>query len=78
MQKISAALKPRGVVYTSFKYGDFEGIRGGRYFTDLTEESLAGLLMEVPSLQIVDTWITNDVRPGREEERWINILARRI
>jgi hypothetical protein len=78
LQKISAALKPRGVVYTSFKYGDFEGIRGGRYFTDLTEESLAGLLMEVPSLQIVDTWITNDVRPGREEERWINILARRI
>lgn len=78
LQKISAALKPRGVVYTSFKYGNFEGIRGGRYFTDLTEESLAGLLMEVPSLQIVDTWITNDVRPGREEERWINILARRI
>ena len=23
------------------------------------------------------TWITADVRPGREEERWINILARR-
>ena len=77
LQKISDALKPGGVLYTSFKYGDFEGIRGGRYFTDLTEESLAGLMFEVPSLQIVDIWITNDVRPGREEERWINILARR-
>ena len=78
LQKISDALKPGGVLYSSFKYGGFEGIRRGRYFTDLTEDSLAGLMAEVPSLQIVETWITNDVRPGREEERWINILARRI
>lgn len=78
LQKISDALKPNGVLYTSFKYGDFEGIRGGRYFTDLTEESLADLMETVPSLQIVNTWITNDVRPGREEEQWSNILARRI
>ena len=78
LQKISIALKTGGVLYTSFKYDDFEGIRGGRYFIDLTEESLKGLIVEVPSLQIVDIWITNDVRPGREEERWINILARRI
>ena len=78
LQKISDALKPGSVLYSSFKYGGFEGIRRGRYFTDLTEDSLAGLMAEVPSLQIVETWITNDVRPGREEERWINILARRI
>ena len=78
LQKISDALKPGGVLYSSFKYGGFEGIRRGRYFTDLTEDSLAGLMAEVPSLQIVDIWITNDVRSGREEERWINILARRI
>ena len=78
LKKISNALKPDGVLYISFKYGDFEGIRGGRYFTDLTEESLTVLMEKVPSLQIVDTWVTKDVRPGREEERWINILARRI
>ena len=77
LQKISVALRADGVLYASFKYGEFEGIRGGRYFTDLTEKSLTSLMAEVPSLQIVDTWITNDVRPGREEERWINILARR-
>lgn len=29
------------------------------------------------SLQIFDSWITHDVRPGREEERWINLLARK-
>ena len=78
LQKISIALKTGGVLYTSFKYGEFEGIRGGRYFIDLTEESLRELMAEVPSMQIIDTWITNDVRPGRKEEQWINILARRI
>ena len=38
--KIAAALKKNGVLYTSFKYGSFEGMRNGRYFTDFTENSL--------------------------------------
>jgi len=77
LPKISNALKTGGVLYASFKYGSYEGMRDGRYFTDFTEESMGNLMDEVPSLLIVDTWITNDVRPEREE-RWINTLARRI
>lgn len=77
LQKISNALKTGGVLYASFKYSNYEGMRDGRYFIDFTEESLGKLMGEVPSLQIVDTWITDDVRPEREE-RWINTLARRI
>ena len=77
LPKISNALKTDGVLYASFKYGSYEGMRDGRYFTDFTEESLGNLMDEVPSLLIVDTWITDDVRPEREE-RWINTLARRI
>ena len=78
LQRITHALKPEGVLYTSFKYGTFEGTRNGRYFTDFTEETLGRFWICVPSLQIVETWITQDVRPGREEERWINLLARRV
>lgn len=77
LRKISDALKDSGVLYTSFRYGSFEGMRRGRYFIDLTEDTLRKLMEEVPSLQIIDTWITDDVRPGREE-RWLNTLARRI
>ena len=77
LPKISNALKTDGVLYASFKYSSYEGMRDGRYFTDFTEESLGNLMDEVPSLLIVDTWITDDVRPEREE-RWINTLARRI
>lgn len=56
----------------------FEGIRSGRYFTDFTEESLTEFWSEFPALKITELWITQDVRPGREEERWINLLARRV
>ena len=78
LQKISTALKNDGILYTSFKYGVFEGLRHGRYFTDFTEETLTAFWSEVPSLKIIEMWLTEDVRPGREEERWINILAKRI
>ena len=74
LQKISDALKAGGVLYTSFKYGEFEGIRDGRYFTDFTEDSFKNLMEGIPSLQTVETWVTGDVRPGRENERWLNIL----
>lgn len=78
MKKIATALKKGGVLYTSFKYGTFEGLRNGRYFTDFTEASLHEFWSEVPELIITDLWITGDVRPGRENERWINLLARRV
>ncbi len=75
--RIEKALKHGGVLYTSFKYGTFEGIRAGRYFTDFTEETLEEFWGPATSMRIFDKWITRDVRPGREEERWINLLARR-
>lgn len=75
--KIAAALKKNGVLYTSFKYGSFEGMRNGRYFTDFREDSLREFWERAIPLSIVEVWTTEDVRPGREEERWINLLARR-
>ena len=78
LRKTAAALKKGGILYTSFKYGTFRGVRSGRWFTDFTEESLAEFLRQIPSLEVTQTWLTHDVRPGREEERWINILARRV
>ena len=77
MQKICRALKNNGVLYTSFKYGTFSGDRNGRYFTDLTEESFKELLANTPELAIEDLTITTDVRPGRNEERWLNVILRK-
>ena len=77
MQKINKALKNNGVLYTSFKYGMFSGERNGRFFTDMTEESFKELLAKCPELEIEDLTITTDVRPGRGEERWLNLILRK-
>ena len=52
IHKMSRAVKTGGIIYTSFKYGEFEGERNGRYFTDLTESSAAKLLAGIPELKI--------------------------
>ena len=76
-QKMIRALKDRGVIYTSFKYGVFEGERNGRYFTDFTEDTFQEFLRQLPELSIEDEWITADVRPGRDDEKWLNLLLRK-
>lgn len=77
LKKMAAALKTSGVVYTSFKYGSFEGERNGRYFSDFTSETFGEFMQEVPELQIEEYWITGDVRPGRGEEKWLNLILRK-
>ena len=72
------ALKEHGVIYTSFKYGTFEGERNGRFFTDFTEETFQKFSVDIEGMQIEEMWITGDVRPGRGEERWLNLILRKI
>lgn len=74
LSRMEKALKTKGVIYMSFKYGTFEGERNGRYFTDFTEGSFQDFLRSFPRLEIDRLWITGDVRPGREAEKWLNVL----
>ncbi len=78
LERIARALKKGGILYTSFKNGDFEGVRNGRYFTDFTEETLRKFWHGVSGLELFAIWATRDVRPGREEELWLNLLAIRV
>lgn len=78
LRKMSVALKEKGIIYTSFKYGTFAGERGGRFFTDLTEDTLAELLRGIEALRVEEQWVTADVRPGRGRERWLNLILRKI
>ena len=78
IRKMCDVLKDNGVIYTSFKYGDFEGERNGRYFTDFTEDTFDKFMKVIPELTIEEAWSTSDVRPGREEEKWLNLILRKI
>jgi hypothetical protein len=72
-----AALKPQGVIYTSFKYGTFEEERNVRYFTDFTEETFAKFMQGIEGVLVEEQWITSDVRPGRGEEKWLNLILQK-
>lgn len=74
-KKCEKALKDDGVLYCSFKYGTYEGERNGRIFTDLNELLISNYL-ENTQLVIVDTMITTDVRPDREE-KWLNCILKK-
>lgn len=68
------ALKNNGYMYCSFKYGEFEGERNGRVFTDLTENNILQYL-EGTNLEIIETKTTIDVRPDRED-KWLNCILK--
>ena len=75
--KMARALRRRGIVYTSFKYGTEEGGRSGRYFTNMTEAKMAGLLERIPVYDVEEMWVTFDVRPDRGDECWLNMILRK-
>ena len=77
LNKMLRALKSGGFVYTSFKYGDFEGYRNQRYFTYFTEDTFRFFLNEISGIKIIETWISSDVRPGRNEEKWLNLILKK-
>ena len=77
INKCIKALNLNGILYCSFKYGDFDGYRNGRYFTDLTEQVFKDLIAVIKNIEIVEIFVSNDVRKGREHEQWINIFIKK-
>ena len=74
---VSSSLKPGGILYASFKYGSEERVSHGRFFNDYTQNDLDALLTAENHLTLLEYWITEDVRPERTGERWLNFIARK-
>ena len=75
-KKCSNALLPNGIMYCSFKYGNFQGERKGRYYIDLTEESIKKYLSNT-NMEILEYMITLDARPNRSD-KWLNVILKKI
>ncbi|MGB9975994.1 MAG: SAM-dependent methyltransferase, partial [Thermovenabulum sp.] len=75
--KIYKALKKGGIFYSSFKYGNGEEIRNGRFFNNYDESSLCELLKNHQYFSILEIKITRDVRKGREDEKWLNVVLKK-
>lgn len=75
-KKLSSLLNPNAPFYLSFKYGDFEGERNGRFFNDQTEESIKDYLYG-SNFSIQESWISTDIRSDRNSQKWLNLLLRK-
>ena len=71
IQRLKKLLKPDGVLYASFKRGEGERNKGGRYFQDMTQEKMTDLF-ETAGLTVLESYESADVREDRKEEKWVN------
>ncbi|MCI8528370.1 MAG: class I SAM-dependent methyltransferase [Lachnospiraceae bacterium] len=76
LKRFRAALKENGILYASFKYGQGERREGERFFMDYQEAPLKEL-MEECCFYIVEIFVSQDVRQGRNAQWWVNVLARK-
>lgn len=72
--RLARALKLGGILYASFKFGTGEVIRNGRHFTNMDEPRLETLLQMERPFSILETWVSGDVRAGRQNELWLNCI----
>lgn len=74
---LASFLKSKGYFYCSFKYGNKQEIRDGRYFSDLTEQSLKKMLTQ-SDMDIMHTWISQDVRADNQTQKWLNAILVKV
>ncbi len=72
--RLHRSLKLGGTLYMSFKYGDQERLKEGRFFCDQNEESIVEYL---DGFDVQDMWVSGDVRQNRNAEQWLNILVKK-
>ena len=70
---VRRALRKNGVFFCCFKKGDFEGMRDGRRYTDMTSERLGNLLKEC-GFSDVELWENTAAETG---VRWVNAISRK-
>lgn len=76
--KMERVLRPGGFIYASFKFGEEEGWRGERYFTCFTQRSMIAFVDKLPSLETVSIWTSSDCLRGREDEKWLNVMLKKV
>lgn len=74
LYRLKRALKNGGVLYASFKYGEEEKVVSGRFFNYYSEHSLREFMVE-NGFEVLELFVTQDVREGRQDENWVNVVG---
>ncbi len=77
LNKVVNSLKINGILFASFRYGDFEGERDGRYYTDYRTKTLKELISRHENMELIEIQKCEDSRTDTNQE-WIYAIARRI
>lgn len=77
INRLAAHLTSGGALYLSFKDGAGERVKDGRRFTDMTPESLVTLLDGCRAFGKADIWESQDCRPDRASEVWVNAVVKK-
>lgn len=71
------ALKTNGIIFMSLKKGEFEGLRGDRYFCDYTLDKFEKTGYRDIGFVLLSYSESYDKRVGRNEELWINLILQK-
>ncbi|MGL4864722.1 MAG: class I SAM-dependent methyltransferase [Cetobacterium sp.] len=77
LNKIYSSLKNNGIVYASFKVGSQDYEKNDRKFTCFTKERFSKLI-EKSDFYLKEIFETSDVRAGRGDEKWLNVILKKI
>ena len=77
LRKLYRALKPGGVMYASFKYGDKEEERLGRFFSDYHLEEIENVFTKDAGFELIEGFETEDVRPDYVGKPWVNVMVKK-
>lgn len=78
LNKCYRAMKTDGVIYLSFKYGEKESFRHGRFFNDFDEAKFNHLLTQVDGFECDKMWVTEDMRPSKKGRHWLNVILKKV
>ncbi len=76
--RLHRALTEGGILYASFKEREADFESEGRIFTCYTVEGLLSFLGDIGLFSLLDLQQSRDLRAGREGERWLNVVLRRV
>lgn len=74
--KMRRALHAGGILFASFKYGDTDGYLGKRYYTNMTERRLEGLLATYGSFETLEVGTFGNEHPDQPDFKWLYVILR--
>ncbi|MDY0287339.1 MAG: class I SAM-dependent methyltransferase [Sphaerochaeta sp.] len=74
---LAKALKPKGFLYCSFKNREESFEKDGRIFSCFTPESMQEFIQGLEAFKLIEMKLSTDVRPGREDEGWVNVVMQK-